>query len=394
MQPLSSNGSGAGRRPCVDPDVFRDVIGRFASGVTVITARHADRNYGITASAVSSLSLEPPMVLVCVNRKTGTCHAISESRVFAINILDENQADIAERFARPQTDKFLGLDVCTGQFGEPLLKDVLAYLECEVVEEVTGGTHSVFLAEVRTAGAREGSPLTYFRGKFGRFYEVHDEATYRRLRKMVLGRKFYGGQNIAIPHLAHELGVSARTVYYALTRLESEGLVTRHQEDAYSVNPLDSDTLADELDTRCALELMAAEVTVGRVSANELKELRNRMSRTLLQTGQASESIDAAIEANLSFHEFTVALARNTTLLNMYRHLTGEAIMSSALRAALNAENPTARRELEELAYDHVQLTEAYEQADLAEVKRLIRVHTNRAKGLGRYLIAHSGGLI
>jgi flavin reductase (DIM6/NTAB) family NADH-FMN oxidoreductase RutF len=153
----------------VDRELFRDVIGRFVSGVTVITARCGGKDYGLTASAVASLSLDPPMLLVCINKSTGTCHAVSESKRFAVNILQEDQGPLALRFATPNTDKFAGVHIAYGEFGEPVLQDALAVLECRVAEEVTGGTHSVFLAEVQTARAREGFPLAYFRGKFGRF---------------------------------------------------------------------------------------------------------------------------------------------------------------------------------------------------------------------------------
>jgi 4-nitrophenol 2-monooxygenase / 4-nitrocatechol 4-monooxygenase, reductase component len=119
--------SGDGR--LVDRDLYRDVIGHFASGVTVITARHNDTNFGITASAVASLSLDPPMLLVCVNQKTGTHHAIAEARAFAVNILHEDQGELAAQFARSDTDKYQGVKVAYGELGEPLLEDVLAHLE-------------------------------------------------------------------------------------------------------------------------------------------------------------------------------------------------------------------------------------------------------------------------
>jgi len=145
---------------------FRDIIGRFASGVTVITAQHEDRPFGTTASAVSSLSLEPPMLLVCLNKASSTGQAIAAARHFAVNILGEDQADAAMRFAG-KGDKFAGARIAHGEMGEPLLADALANLECRVVEEVTGGTHSVFLAEVEHATGRQGAPLAYFRGQFG-----------------------------------------------------------------------------------------------------------------------------------------------------------------------------------------------------------------------------------
>ena len=151
----------------VEREVFRDVIGHFASGVTVITTRCEEVNYGLTASAVSSLSLEPPMVLVCINKRTGTPAIISKAKVFAINILREGQEAIARQFATPHPDKFRGIPLTLGELGVPLLSNMLATIECRVVGEVTGGTHAVFLAEVQAAHAEEGMPLAYYRGRMG-----------------------------------------------------------------------------------------------------------------------------------------------------------------------------------------------------------------------------------
>ena len=153
----------------VDREVFRDVIGHFASGVTVITTAYEGVNYGLTASAVSSLSLEPPMVLVCINKKTGTQTVISHAKVFAVNILREDQQEIARQFATPHPDKFRDIPLVVGELGVPLLSNTLATIECRVVGEVTGGTHAVFLAEVQTAHAEEGMPMAYYRGRMGQF---------------------------------------------------------------------------------------------------------------------------------------------------------------------------------------------------------------------------------
>ena len=149
-------------------DEFRNVIGHFASGVTVITAVHDERPYGTTASAVTSLSLEPPMMLVCLDRESQTGGVIVEEGRFAVNILGEDQADLAVRFATKAPDKFDGVATTRGEYGEPLLADALATLECRVVEQTTGGTHVVFFGEVERGSARAGAPLAYYRGQFGR----------------------------------------------------------------------------------------------------------------------------------------------------------------------------------------------------------------------------------
>ena len=384
--------SGDGR--LVDRDLYRDVIGHFASGVTVITTRHNDANFGITASAVASLSLDPPMLLVCVNQKTGTRHAIAESRAFAVNILHEDQGELAARFARPDTDKYRGVKISYGELGEPLLEDVLAHLECRVAEEVTAGTHSVFLAEVQRAQAEEGTPLTYFRGQFGRFQEATDERIYRQVRRLVLERDFQAGQTLDVTDIAYQLDAPRQAVYYAMTKLEAEGLLSRDEKGSYVVSPLDSNTLNGALDTRCALEIGAAEQAVGRISDEEVAELRRRMEATLLPTEDRSVSAERYAETNTAFHEYTVALAKNHTLLDSYQRLTAEAVMSAALRASLEANDALASEQLDALAEDHVRLTEAFESGNLEEAKRVIRQHTEGAKQLGRYLIDSAGGRI
>lgn len=161
------------------PDEFREVISHFASGVTVITALHDGRAYGTTASAVASLSLEPPMLLICMNKQSETGRAVAESRRFGVNILGANQVDLAERFARKGGDKFDGVPVTRGAWGEPLFEEALATLECRVAEETSGGTHFVFLAEVEGGAARGGAPLAYFKGEFGRLELRRDQLEHR-----------------------------------------------------------------------------------------------------------------------------------------------------------------------------------------------------------------------
>jgi flavin reductase (DIM6/NTAB) family NADH-FMN oxidoreductase RutF len=158
--------------PTCDQAVFREVVGHFATGVAVITARRDGRDFGLTASAVASLSLEPPMLLVCLNRASVTHGALTAAGAYGVNVLTDQQAEIAIRFAGTERKtKFAGLRAHYGPLGQPLLSDALARLECRVAETVTAGTHTVFLGTVAHAEATPGSPLTYFRGRFGRFLD-------------------------------------------------------------------------------------------------------------------------------------------------------------------------------------------------------------------------------
>jgi 4-nitrophenol 2-monooxygenase / 4-nitrocatechol 4-monooxygenase, reductase component len=152
----------------IDQEVFRDVIGHFPSGVTIVTAREDDVDYGVTVSAVASLSLEPPMLLACLNQISRTKAVIERTGMFAVNVLTEQQEELAARFATNRDDKFKGLDVRNGTLAVPLLPDALAHVECRVVDTAVGGTHTVFLAEVERAERFKGAPLAHFRGKYTR----------------------------------------------------------------------------------------------------------------------------------------------------------------------------------------------------------------------------------
>jgi flavin reductase (DIM6/NTAB) family NADH-FMN oxidoreductase RutF len=154
------------------PDRYRDVIGRFATGVTIVTAQAEHGPCGTTANALTSLSVEPPTLLLCLNRESATGRVVAEVGAFAINILADGQGELARRFATKGSDKFSGVSVAAGELGQPLLEDALAHLECRVTEQVAGGTHVVFIARVEHASARPGAPLAYFRGRFGRLEEV------------------------------------------------------------------------------------------------------------------------------------------------------------------------------------------------------------------------------
>lgn len=153
--------------PC-DSLVFRQTIGHFATGVTVITTSVGDRAFGMTASAVSSLSLDPPMLVVCVNRNAPTHEAITRSDHFVVNVLALAQEPLARHFATPSDDKFAGVPLIFGRHGMPVLAGCVANFECGVESVATGGTHTIFVARVFSAMAEEGrKPLLYYRGEFG-----------------------------------------------------------------------------------------------------------------------------------------------------------------------------------------------------------------------------------
>lgn len=152
----------------IDSSAMRRVLGHFATGVTVITTR--DRNgrfYGLTANAFSSVSLAPPLLLVCVDKKAETYPFFAESKVFTVNILAAGQEDISRRFAVSGGEKFEGIAYRVGANGAPILDGALAYIECRVWSECDGGDHTIYLGEVLEAQvAGEGKPLLFYRGGY------------------------------------------------------------------------------------------------------------------------------------------------------------------------------------------------------------------------------------
>ncbi|MBI2723648.1 MAG: flavin reductase family protein [Chloroflexi bacterium] len=154
----------------VDPLEFRNIIGHFATGVTVITTAAGDQLQGMTANSVTSLSLDPVMVLICVEKTTHTHKVREESGCFTINVLGEHQEEVSRVFARrgePETDSLRGQPYRLGPTGSPILEDCLAYLECKVADVLDGGDHSIFLGEVMHEGiVNDVKPLLFYRGRY------------------------------------------------------------------------------------------------------------------------------------------------------------------------------------------------------------------------------------
>lgn len=153
----------------VDPELFRQVIGRLATGVAVVTTLSEGQSFGATVSALSSLSLEPPMLLVCLNRSSVTRSGVERAGRFAVNILAQHQQELALRFATKGTAKLDPHVSDLSRTGLPVIREAVGYLECVVVETARGGTHTVFMAAVVEASGTDGHPLVYYRGGFGRF---------------------------------------------------------------------------------------------------------------------------------------------------------------------------------------------------------------------------------
>lgn len=149
-----------------DSKLQRQIMGRFATGVTVVTTVHDGVFSGLTANAVASLSLSPPLVLVAVERNAHSHAYMTKGRVYAMNILAENQADLSQRFATRGPKEFGDLKYTIGATGAPILDGTLGYVDCKVVEILTGGDHDIFVGEIVAGETREGRPLLYFGGAY------------------------------------------------------------------------------------------------------------------------------------------------------------------------------------------------------------------------------------
>jgi flavin reductase (DIM6/NTAB) family NADH-FMN oxidoreductase RutF len=150
----------------IDDALFKAALSHFASGVTVVSTEHDGKQYGMTVASFASLSLHPPLILVCVEKSVKTHEAIAAAGKFGVSILAKEQSDVSARFASRSDDKFAGVDVTRGELGVPLIANSLATLECRVHETLPGGDHTIYVGEVVDARTREGIPLLYFRSGY------------------------------------------------------------------------------------------------------------------------------------------------------------------------------------------------------------------------------------
>lgn len=150
----------------IDDALFKLAMSHFASGVTVVTTEHDGKPYGMTVASFASLSLHPPLVLVCIEKSVKSHDAIVGAGKFGVSILGATQADVSGRFASKSDDKFSGMNVTRGELGVPLIDGAICALECNVSAQLPGGDHTIFVGEVLHAQTADGAPLVYFRSGY------------------------------------------------------------------------------------------------------------------------------------------------------------------------------------------------------------------------------------
>jgi 3-hydroxy-9,10-secoandrosta-1,3,5(10)-triene-9,17-dione monooxygenase reductase component len=167
MAPEETNGTNG--TVTVDPAHYRQAMAHFATGVAVVTSRDLEgERHGMTANAVTSVSLSPVLLLVCIANHLPTHRAVRETGRFNINLLRAAQRDLAQQFAHPAADKFDGVRL-RPECEVPVLADALAHFECSVHQQVAAGDHSIFIGRVEACGGHEAAatdPLLYFRSDF------------------------------------------------------------------------------------------------------------------------------------------------------------------------------------------------------------------------------------
>ncbi len=163
---MPASSSTLAERPAVDPHVLRNVLGHFATGVTVMTASANGVRVGVTANSFSSLSLDPPLILWSIVKSSSSFSAFEAASHFAVNILAADQIAISQNFARRNHDKFCGIQVREGLGQCLILPDVCAVMQCETHQIVDGGDHWIIIGRVHDFEASERAPLLFHRGAY------------------------------------------------------------------------------------------------------------------------------------------------------------------------------------------------------------------------------------
>jgi flavin reductase (DIM6/NTAB) family NADH-FMN oxidoreductase RutF len=154
----------------IDPRDFRNALGTFATGVTIVTAMTADgKPYGLTCNSFASVSINPPLVLWSLGTYSQGLPIFQNASHFAVNVLGASQRSLSAKFAKPSEDKFVGVDWKPGLGNAPLLADCVAYFQCRAASRYYGGDHVIFLGAVEAYAYNRNEPLLFVRGGYGRF---------------------------------------------------------------------------------------------------------------------------------------------------------------------------------------------------------------------------------
>jgi DNA-binding GntR family transcriptional regulator len=259
-----------------------------------------------------------------------------------VNILGATQAELAYTFAKKSPDKFRDLEVGRSQKGLPLIPGALAHLQCRVSDTASGGTHTVFLGMVDEAAATNGEPLAYYRGRFGRFEDTLQDAAYHRLREFVIGRELAKGERLDVQQLAQQLELDEAHVFYALTKLTGEGLVTRRRDGSLTVRPIDVRTAHEAVDARCAIEVAVVDKVAGAIDEADATRLRAHAEAAHAATRADPPDVQRLLRFAQAFHVEFIGLLANEALLSFFLRLDLTAIWVRASPVLTDRGRPSA----------------------------------------------------
>ena len=210
----------------IDAKTLRSALGSFATGVTIVTTRHAGKNVGLTANSFNSVSLDPPLVLWSLAKKSSNIEAFKNVDAFAVHILGADQVDLSNRFATPGIDKFEGIDVETGRMDVPLLRDCAARFVCQTAYRYDGGDHVIFVGEVLEFEHSDKEPLLFHQGKYASKTAQNPRGSDENRRDInYLIARCYFMLTDAVRSAASEHGLS-QVDHYALSVLMQGGAAT------------------------------------------------------------------------------------------------------------------------------------------------------------------------
>lgn len=369
--------------PLVTSESFRNIAGYFASGITVITTMDGEAPAGTTVSAVSSLSLDPPLMLVCLNKSSSTHDKVLASGKFAINILAQDQGATAYAFARKGDDKFAGIPWHPSASEQPLIDNSLASIVCNVADTAVGGTHTVFMGQVVEAETHPGEPLTYYRGEFGRFDPEAESKGYAKLRELVLSREIPVSTAVDIEMLAAELRIRPEYLSKAVIRLETEGWLERSSDGSAVVRPVSLDMARGAFAAQCSIELGV--VAVALQQANDVQVSVVAEATKNLERGTQSKLAERLNDIR-QFHQAILSLSASPQLQRAFEQMSTTALWRHVLSDA---------ESLEMLDPVHlVELGHAVQHRDLVTAENALREQLERVIQVAESALERGNGEI
>lgn len=362
---LATPGTGSLHRAAAD---------HFATGVAVVTSRDA---VGAVAArlvtSLTSLSLEPPALLLAVTTGSALQVAVEESGVLAISLLREDQDLIAQRVAE-EGDAAVALRDISGSsdlHGLTVLTDCLTTMECVVTDSVEWSGDHLYTCLVQAARTSPGSPLVQYRGVPGRYQAFQEASDYANFRRLVLERAGSKDALLVVDEFAGTLGMEPASVHDALVRLQDEGLVRVNPADgSHVIVAIDDTGTSQALEARLLMELAATVFLGDALTPSQLDDLEGRREECSASSRGPGAEVDH--DAHLRLHEYLVTLTDNSLLVSAFRNFTIPSATWNVIPRAVQAD----------IEHDHRQLVACYRAGDIAAAQKVLRAHRDRIENV------------